>query len=133
MHDVFNHSDFQNSFEFLMTSSTKSESELSPSPAFDSGGIYPVISDHSHRHSETQEGWTGCYRHAELPAHLQPLLYVKGCRENRRQSTTRLPELQLTASPSFSRVFDRRIPPNQLSFESCPTFSQPSINNRSRC
>ena len=33
MQDVINHSDFQNSFEVLMTSSTKSESESSPSPA----------------------------------------------------------------------------------------------------
>ena len=35
--------------------------------------------------------------------------------------------------PKLQSGFDRRIPPNQLSFESCPTFSQPSINNRSRC
>ena len=58
MHDVINHSDFQNSFEVLMTSSTKSESESSPSPAClkSSPSPSPNVWDSSPSPSPTKSG-----------------------------------------------------------------------------
>ena len=54
MHDVIDHSDFQNYFEVLMTSITKSES--SPSPACLESSLSPKLWDSESESNTTRSG-----------------------------------------------------------------------------